>query len=222
MTNLNRFKIFAGLLICAICISISFQSGILNRPKAIAKARPEAFALAKKFHVDAVQATTGTEELTVPDTFDDSNKTQWTQIEANLVNTTYSVYILHWHGFGGLVEMAHVMEKAMVTAEQQGKQIIIDLNGDSYSCHAIVISYATKILHVSEHVVMFHADGYDIYRMSKTNSSTLADFAQCVKVGLITQADLDKLWQGYELWKISGMMLYAVDARPVAPAMRLF
>lgn len=155
--------------------------------------------------------------LSVPDEFENKNRGQWNTIEATLVNTNYSTYVLEWQGYGGLVQMGEEMISSITKAKAQGKTIVIRLKGDSYSMHAIVPCYAS-VIENRGNLLMYHPVSYTVnkktYRETNPTSRYTRMLNQCVAVGILSPSDPTTIWAGTEIWVRGSQKQYIPDTRP--------
>lgn len=155
--------------------------------------------------------------IIVPTDFDEGNFKQWRDIEHFIVLSNYKVYVLKWQGIGGRVDQGKELIKYILLAQSQGKEINIQTTGNSYSMHAMVLCYVNHIDNTFNYFRMFHADGYTkdklYFRETKKNTEMGNEFNICVIRGLMTQGDLDRLWQGNEVYIDNLKTWYLPDFR---------
>lgn len=153
--------------------------------------------------------------LNVPKEFEFNNVKQWRSIEYFIQTSHYSTYVLNWQGYGGYVDIGKEFINKLLMAESQGKTVILNLTGASYSEHANIVCYFQ--FRNSNQLLMFHADGYSSngreYRMHKNQSDIMPALTMCVKRGILTQRDLDILWNGNEVYVRNGQKSYEKDDR---------
>lgn len=153
--------------------------------------------------------------LNVPLTFDNNNARHWRSIGYFLTSSTYKTYVLNWQGYGGSVSDAKQFIKSIQAAEAQGKSIIIKLTGGSYSMHALVPCYATKVLHNNIFFFMYHADSYGKYRLTRGYSTITQQLNQCIQTEFLTNYEVNKMWDGYEVYTKTTKTWYKRDPRPL-------
>lgn len=166
----------------------------------------------------SISKITGTTvEIGVPMTFEEGDAAKWKSIEYFLVHSKYKNYIFKWRGFGGLVSEGKIFISYIQEAQSQGKYIIIKEVGNSYSMHSLVLCYADKLINSDNYFRMFHAEGHidggKDTRRTKQSTEMSPEFNTCVSRGLISSAQLDKLWQGFEVYINNNNVWYFKDLR---------
>lgn len=156
--------------------------------------------------------------INVPNTFFPQNESAWRKIEYTLTHTHYKTYIFNWRGFGGNIYQGRELIQAINEAHSQNKVIIMRIIGNSYSMHAVVPCYADQVIYASSGFLMFHADSYTDengkeHRVSRSESIMNDGFQVCVNKNIITNHDVDVLWQGYEVYVYKSNHWYKPDER---------
>lgn len=139
----------------------------------------------------------------------------WNSIGNFLVSSHYQVYILNWQGHGGRTDIGKRFIAYIQQAEAQGKRIVIKMTGNSYSMHALVPCYASQIINKNNQFLMYHADGYDNVRTTKSKSTINQQLNMCVSAGILSSGKVDKLWNGYEVYVDNYKTWYYRDPRPI-------
>lgn len=152
----------------------------------------------------------------VPEVFTFLYTSDWRNISNTLESSTYKTIVIYWQGRGGYVQNGERFIQSMLTAENQGKTVIINVVGFSASMHAIVPCYAT-IIHQQD-VMLFHMRGdstgteIDMSMDSKNENRNI--LRQCVNRGILTNKDVNQINQGFELWLYpNGKKVFRTDSR---------
>lgn len=161
---------------------------------------------------------TPTITLDTPVEFSRNTADEWEKIGRYLETSDHDTYIINWGGNGGLIDIGKSFINHIISAKAQGKIIVINIVGNSYSMHALVPCYATKVTNTFNLFSMFHADSYRIgetdYRASQGNSIINQELNQCAAVGRISYQGINTMWQGYEVYVTKTSHWYEPDLRP--------
>lgn len=159
----------------------------------------------------------GTIVINTPNDFMPHNANLWRSIGYFINHDSHKVFILNWAGRGGEVVEAHEFIYDIQTAEEHGKTIIIRNRGNSFSMHAVTFCYANVLIQDDNYFLMFHADSYIANgkdtRTHQTTSQINNDLNECMLKGIITQKDINMLWQGNEVYKYKYKTVYMKDPR---------
>lgn len=158
--------------------------------------------------------------IEVPVEFTNQTFREWNSIGYFLTHSHYKSYTLNWQGYGGSVSLGKDFIDDIQRAQKQGKIIILNLIGNSYSMHALVACYVNKTVNLNNKYLMFHADAYwasgkDI-RTTKDGSRIVKELEHCQQEGIISKRDLDILWTGFEVYVNMYRHWYQIDPRPLS------
>lgn len=143
--------------------------------------------------------------LDVPESFVGENNNIWIRYGQALREMDIQQWTFKVTGYGGNVLDANRFIKEVVSAQQNGKKIIMDIVGPAYSAHAIITCYADTLIVEPGASLMFHSMSYDksyLFGLIEYNSSELDPSSQvlqdnllshCVSVGLLTTQDVKYL-----------------------------
>ncbi len=140
--------------------------------------------------------------LTVPMTFEGDDIAIWEGFSDGLGKTAIPVITFKVQGYGGIVLVANEFAQAVSDAVKAGKIINMDIIGPSYSAHAFITCYASKVSIREGAGLMFHSVavfretlfGLIQYADSATDPTTAAAqdtmFNQCISKGILTPIDV--------------------------------
>lgn len=159
--------------------------------------------------------------LNVPNGFLTEYKQEWKNLETQITSTKDSTIILNWWGYGGYTTYLDTFLEAVFVARLQGKQVIFNLIGPSYSAHAIAVCYGTEVRNLNRNFIMFHLieDQWGVdtsfYGIQEINKY----IAPCLKSGLVTQKEVTMLKFDYEVYVFPGYShtttYYLLDRRNI-------
>lgn len=147
----------------------------------------------------------------VPTEFDIPVQSAWIKLGEHLVETKASTIILHWHGIGGYLTMATEFINKIIEAQQQGKTIIINLIGMSYSAHAMVTCYADQVNINNRTGLMFHrpytdteiSNGYHVVEYHQDYESTKPMWDRCTSMNILTLQSIRSIYLGKAVYIIN-------------------
>jgi hypothetical protein len=142
----------------------------------------------------------GQVRVNTPYLFTNSTANTWSKIGQQITSTDYKEYYIEWFGFGGSMYIGGPFVKQMIVAKAQGKSLIFHINGQAASMHALAACYATTINFTPGTQLMFHSVGNKDVRNVSARGEFGWVFNGCVDKGILTQADVDKIWSGYILY----------------------
>lgn len=141
--------------------------------------------------------------IDTPFSFQGSDINHWMMIGKVLrEDTEYKEYVLRITGYGGAVLPTMSFINSIKDAQSQGKIIIMDVVGTAYSANALITCFGNGVVLRPGSSLMFHSVSYTQtalfglieYQVSGIDAAdnTLQKyiFGQCVKTGLLTQADV--------------------------------
>lgn len=149
--------------------------------------------------------------LTAPTSFLQAGP--WQSLGNYLVNSNYKVYIINWQGQGGSTNIGKPFLRAIQQAQHQGKTIILNLTGNSYSMHALVFCYVNRVINHTNSYAMFHADAVLGVVQTQRQSVINGELNQCRSRGVLTAYDIMEIWSGHEVYKNNGRTWYKKDMR---------
>lgn len=136
----------------------------------------------------------------------------WYADSAELIRVTDATEIdVRVQGYGGSVLLVNQFGQALLDAQAQGKEIVMDVVGPAYSGHAYITCYANKVILRNGGALMFHAaytiDSYFFGLLTHRNmmqdpashALNTAMFAQCKKVGRLTDKDIAVIEEGRDV-----------------------
>jgi len=135
--------------------------------------------------------------IKVPDTFESVR--EWNYIDRLINSDQDKVYRLVWQGWGGEVSILKKFLNSVKSAQKKKKIIIIDVVGDSNSCHAMGVCSANKTLFKNNAILMFHSVSWGFWGFEwRVDNSDYKDmFDECVKKNIIPSWVYDKVQAGY-------------------------
>lgn len=134
--------------------------------------------------------------LRVPYAFTPEYQIEWEYIQNELIYGRHNPIILLWEGVGGYVYSGKAFIRALNSAYRQGKYVIFNVTGVSWSMHADVVCFGSQIRFAPSGVLKFHAvyqknRGYNVANKDLNDEYYL--FNQCISKGFLTPATRDQI-----------------------------
>ncbi len=192
-----RLKLELFILVLLLSLSVSYTSNYVQ---------PEFTAVNQE-----------TVSISVPSDFEDHYERQWATIANFILTSNYKIYILNWAGYGGSVDTGNRFISNLIRAKKQGKHIIFNLVGDSWSMHSLVVCYADEIYNFDKFFLMFHAPA--IYTpvgertVPRRGSGINSDLNTCMERNIITNEDIDRIFDHTEVYVKKNSKWYNKDPR---------
>lgn len=139
-------------------------------------------------------AGSGTTTLTAPTSFMGSS-TKWEKLGNYIIKSDYKTYVINWKGRGGLNDNLNGFLWQIHKAKTQGKIIVLNMVGTSYSAHADALCYASKIINKNNNQAMYHMS-------TSTINDTYRYFNLCKKKGIITENQIKQIHSGKEIYVV--------------------
>lgn len=122
---------------------------------------------------------------------------EWSDLGQEIVADPSNVIVIKWKGNGGDVEVGHDFIDQIRYAQHEGKKVILDLIGNSYSMHSNVICYVDGIITHPHTKFMFHQ--YRYYGLLGPTYSLPGyiqkledeDFTQCTNRGILKPDEIN-------------------------------
>lgn len=144
----------------------------------------------------------------MPNEFTANKEEAWGNFLLAIKNDKDNHIVIYANGLGGRVDLLYVYMKTITYIKYTHLGIIDEImTGNSYSAHAIAACQADT-LEFNGHWLMFHmVEGIPLlskeYKIFNTDGDKMyfkALSRECMTKGILTNQDIDKMFQGFEVW----------------------
>lgn len=148
-----------------------------------------------------------TTHLYTPPAFNDQYYFEWNAFQKELLETDAKTIVIHVTGSGGDVSIGKDILRSIQEAKDQGKEIVVIATRFAASMHTALICVADNASYTKDTILVYHAvitkftprGGKSVTIINSDTTHELFD--ECVRKGILSQREIDRMIDGYNLYR---------------------